>query len=59
MKSYLSYTHVYNSDIINISSYYYSAEVLICFEAWAKLAQQMLVYVPLGVRLEPINKQLI
>ena len=28
------------------------------FEAWAKLAQQWLVCVPLGIHLEPINKQL-
>ena len=30
---------------------------LIRFEAWAKLAQQWLVYAPLGIHLEPINKQ--
>ena len=28
------------------------------FEAWAKLAQQWLVCVPLGIPHEPINKQL-
>ena len=28
------------------------------FEAWAKLAQQWLVCTPLGIHLEPINKQL-
>ena len=29
------------------------------FEAWAKLAQQWLVCVPLGIHLEPINKELL
>ena len=33
-------------------------EFLICFEAWAKLAQQWLVCAPLGIHLEPINKEL-
>ena len=33
-------------------------EFLICFEAWAKLAQKWLVCVPLGIHLEPINKEL-
>ena len=33
-------------------------EFLICFEAQAKLAQQWLVCVPLGIHLEPINKAL-
>ena len=28
------------------------------FEAWAKLAQQWLVCAPLGIRLEPINKEI-
>ena len=28
------------------------------FEAWAKLAQQWLVYAPLEIHLEPINKEL-
>ena len=35
------------------------AEFLILFEAWAKLAQQWLVSAPLGIHLEPINKELI
>ena len=35
-----------------------SPEFLICFEAWAKLAQQWLVCAPLGIHLEPINKEL-
>ena len=34
------------------------AEFLIHFEAWAKLAQQLLVCVSLGIHLEPINKDL-
>ena len=34
------------------------SEVLICFEAWAKLAQQWLVCAPLGIHLEAINKDL-
>ena len=33
-------------------------EFLICFEAWAKWAQQWLVCVPLGIHLEPINKEI-
>ena len=34
------------------------AEFLIRFETWAKLAQQWLVCTPLGIHLEPINKEL-
>ena len=34
------------------------SRVLICFEAWTKLAQKWLVCVPLGIHLEPINKEL-
>ena len=33
-------------------------EVLICFEEWGILVQQWLVCAPLGIHLEPINKQL-
>ena len=33
-------------------------ELLIHFEAWAKLAQQWLVCVPLGIHLEPVNREL-
>ena len=33
-------------------------EALILFEAWAKLAQQWLVSVSLGIHLEAINKEL-
>ena len=36
----------------------YTYEFLILFEAWAKLAQQWLVHAPLGIHLEPINKDL-
>ena len=35
-----------------------NSELLICFEAWAKLAQQQLVCAPLGIHLEPINKRI-
>ena len=35
-----------------------TSEFLICFEAWAKLAQQWLVCAPLEIHLEPINKEL-
>ena len=35
------------------------AEFLIGFEACAKLAQKWLVCVPLGIHLEPINKELV
>ena len=34
------------------------AEFLIRFKEWAKLAQQWLVCVPLGIHLELINKEL-
>ena len=34
------------------------SEVLIRFEEWAKLARRWLVCAPLGIYLEPINKQL-
>ena len=33
------------------------SEFLIHFEAWDKLAQQWLVCVPLGIHVEPINKE--
>ena len=36
----------------------YTSEFLISFEAWAKLAQKWLVSAPLGIHLEPINKEL-
>ena len=36
----------------------WSPVFLICFEAWAKFAQQWLVCVPLGRQLGPINKDL-
>ena len=34
----------------------YMSEFSIRFEAWAKLAEQWLVCVPLGIHLEPINR---
>ena len=34
------------------------SEFLICFEAWAKMAQKWLVCAPLRIYLEPINKEL-
>ena len=37
---------------------YVGTEVLITFEAWAKLAQHWLVCAPLGIHFEPINKEL-
>ena len=36
----------------------YTSEFVILFEAWTKLAQQWLVRAPLGIHLEPINKDL-
>ena len=33
----------------------FPTEFLITFEAWAKLAQQWFMSVPLGIHLEPIN----
>ena len=50
--------------ILIIASFYHCVyntwipEFLIYFEAWAKLVQQWLVCAPLGILLEPINKQL-
>ena len=35
-----------------------SSEFVISFEAWAKLAQQWLVCVPLGIHIEAVNKDL-
>ena len=35
-----------------------ASDFLIRFEAWVKLAQQWLVCVPLGIHVEPINKEL-
>ena len=40
--------------------YYYTicaSEFLICFEAWATLAQKWLVCAPLRIHLQPINKE--
>ena len=34
-------------------------ELLISFEAWAKLVQKWLVCAPLKIHLEPINKEVI
>ena len=36
---------------------YVIPEFLICFEAWAKLAQQQLVCAPLGIHQEPTMSQ--
>ena len=36
----------------------FTSEFLILFEAWVKLAQQVNVCVPLGIHLEPIDKDL-
>ena len=42
------------------SEYRYNVpECLISLEAWTKLASTCLVCVPLGIHLEPINKELI
>ena len=49
--------NVYNY-YIQHTGYDWLAEFLICFEAWAKLAQQRLVCAPIGIHLEPINKHL-
>ena len=47
---YCAYTYMY--------IYIYTSKFLIRFEARAKLAHQWLVCVPLGIHLEPINKEL-
>ena len=58
------YVHLYVSTCMYICMYVctyvymYTSEFLIRFEAWAKLAQQWLVCVPLGIHLEPISKEL-
>ena len=44
------YNYIYIYNIIS--------EFLITCEEWAKLAQQWLVCAPLGIHLEPINKEL-
>ena len=36
----------------------HTPEFLISFEAWVKLAQRWLMCAPLGIHLEPINKEL-
>ena len=50
-------------ETINITSKLWQSKVhypecLIRFETWAKLAQQWLVCVPLGIHHEPTNKEL-
>ena len=54
-----TYVRVCMYIILIISTYIHTYQsCFIHFEAWAKLAQQCLVYVPLGIHLEPINKEL-
>ena len=43
--------------VVSVSIHVYVSEVLISFEAWAKLAQKQIVCLPLGIHLEPINKK--
>ena len=38
--------------------YNHLPQFLVCFEAWAKLAQKWSVCAPLRIHLEPINKEL-
>ena len=45
---YLSFNFIYQC----------TSEFLICFEAWAKFAQQWLVCAPLVIHFDPINKDL-
>ena len=52
----MTVTFILASSINNLHAI--TSEFLICFEVWAKLAQQWLVCVPLGIYLEPINKEL-
>ena len=46
--------------MIHLMLLYMYIRVLIhvCFEVWVKLTQQWLVCAPLGIHLEPINKEL-
>ena len=44
--------------VLHVCTCTYMTEFLICFETWVKLAQQWLACVPLGINIEPINKQL-
>ena len=53
-----SYTICTCTCIYNTSYNICTSEFLISFEAWAKLAQQWSVCAPLGIHLEPINKEL-
>ena len=41
-----------------VDKLYILSEVLISFEAWAKLAKKWLICASLGIHLEPINKDL-
>ena len=43
---------------LTVPIYQLPPELLICFEAWAKLAQKWLVCAPLGIHFEPINNHL-
>ena len=62
-------TYIHNIHTYNVHTYIqftyihtyintYIPEFLINFEAWTKLAQKWLVCAPLGMHLEPINKEL-
>ena len=54
MKQYTQF-HQQNLNCIELE---FTSEFLICFEAWAKLAQQWLVCAPLEIHLKPISKEL-
>ena len=55
------YVYMYVCMYICMYVYIYNvcmSEFLISFEAWTKLAQKWLVCAPLGIHLQPINKEL-
>ena len=56
---YIAYTDYSTDYLYKTCTVCCRSEFLISFEAWAKLAQQWLVCAPLGIHLEPINKELI
>ena len=43
--------------VVHVKLHTGGPEFLIGFEAWDKLAQKWLVCAPLGIHLEPINKE--
>ena len=55
--SHVKHTHTHTHTFVTVV--HIMLLELICFETWAKLAQQWLVCALLRIHLEPINKELI